>query len=193
MAVSICKGLSVQKLKWRHAVITGLWFGGFQALMPLVGYLLTTKFASFFDPDLIANIDHWVAFVLLSLIGANMIKESCGCAEEVNASFSPRAMFPMAVATSIDAMVAGVALAARPNTNIWVAITLIGVTTFVLSAIGVRIGHIFGARFKSKAELTGGIVLILMGVEILLDDLGVLAWLSERGADVLEWLTGLFT
>ncbi len=177
MAVSICKGLSVQKLKLRHALVTGLYFGGFQALMPLIGYLLTTKFASFFDQSIIENVDHWVAFVLLALLGANMIKESFGDAEEVNASFAPRAMLPMAIATSIDAMVAGVAFAATlKGGEIWMAITLIGVTTFALSAVGVWIGHLFGAKFKSKAEFAGGIVLILMGLKILLEDLGVIDW-----------------
>ncbi len=171
MAVSVCKGLSVRKLKFSHALITGLYFGGFQALMPLIGYLLGTQFK-----DYIVSIDHWIAFGLLVLIGANMIRESLGEAEEVNASFSPRAMLPMAVATSIDALAVGVTFAFLPDTNIWAAITFIGVITFSLSAVGVWIGHLFGARFKSKAELTGGIVLILMGLKILLEHLGVLDW-----------------
>ncbi len=169
MAVAICKGLSVRKLKPAHAVITGLYFGGFQAGMPLIGYLLGTQFEKY-----VVSVDHWIAFVLLSLIGANMIKESFGAAEEVNASFSPKAMLPMAVATSIDALAVGVTFAFLPDTNIGAAVAFIGVITLALSALGVWIGHIFGARFKCKAERLGGIVLILMGLKILLEHLGVL-------------------
>ena len=171
MAVAICKGLSVQKLKFRQALITGLYFGGFQAGMPLIGYFLGRQFSSY-----IQNIDHWIAFVLLVLIGANMIKESFGDAEECNCSFCPKAMLPMAVATSIDALAVGVTFALLPDVNITAAVSFIGVITFTLSAVGVYVGHLFGARFKSKAELTGGIVLILMGTKILLEHLGVLDW-----------------
>ncbi len=171
MAVAVCKGLSVQKLKFGHSMITGLYFGGFQAVMPLLGYFLGKQFQVY-----IVSIDHWIAFVLLALIGANMVKESFGEAEEVCASFSPRAMLPMAIATSIDALAVGVTFAFLPDTNIVAAVSFIGVITFALSAIGVWIGHIFGARFKSKAELIGGIVLILMGLKILLEHLGVLDW-----------------
>lgn len=170
MAVAICKGLSVQKLRGSHAVITGLYFGGFQALMPLIGYLLGRQFESY-----ITNVDHWIAFALLSLIGANMIKESLGEVEKVNASFSPRAMLPMAVATSIDALAMGVTFAFL-KVSIAAAVSFIGIITFSLSALGVWIGHIFGAKFKSKAELAGGVVLILMGLKILLEHLGVLDW-----------------
>ncbi len=170
MAVAICKGLSVQKLKARHALITGLYFGGFQAAMPLVGYFLGKQFRSY-----ITNIDHWIAFILLALIGANMIKESFGSAEEVNASFSPRAMLPMAIATSIDALAVGVTFAFL-QVKIVLAVSFIGVITFSLSMVGVLIGHIFGARYKSRAELVGGIVLILMGLKILLEHLGVFDW-----------------
>ncbi len=170
MAVAICKGLSVRELKFRHALITGLYFGGFQALMPLIGYFLGCQFETY-----VVSIDHWIAFVLLALIGANMIKESFGCPEEVNASFSPRAMLPMAVATSIDALAVGVTFAFL-SVNIGAAVSFIGVITFSLSAVGVWIGHLFGARFKSKAERIGGIVLILMGLKILLEHLGVLDW-----------------
>ena len=170
MAVSVCKGLAVRKLKVGHAVITGLYFGGFQAAMPLFGYLLAKQFRSY-----ILGVDHWIAFVLLALIGANMIKESFGEAEAVNASFSPRAMLPMAVATSIDALAVGVTFAFL-KVNIVPAVTFIGVITFALSVLGVWIGHLFGACFKSKAERVGGIVLILMGVKILLEHLGVLDW-----------------
>ncbi len=171
MAVSVCKGLSARKLKFSHALITGLYFGGFQAAMPLAGYFLGRQFSSYIE-----SCDHWIAFALLALIGGNMIRESFGEAEEVNASFSPRAMLPMAVATSIDALAVGVTFAFLPDTNIWAAVSFIGVITFALSAVGVWIGHLFGARFKSKAELTGGIVLILMGLKILLEHMGVLDW-----------------
>ncbi len=171
MAVAVCKGLSVRKLQFRHALITGLYFGGFQAAMPLIGYFLGISFKEY-----IVNFDHWIAFVLLALIGANMIKESFGEAEEVNASFSPRAMLPMAVATSIDALAVGVTFAFLPNTNIGAAVTFIGVITLALSMLGVWIGHMFGARFKSRAERLGGVVLILMGCKILLEHLGVLDW-----------------
>ncbi len=173
MAVSICKGLSARCLKFRHALITGLYFGGFQALMPLLGYFLARRFESY-----VTSFDHWIAFVLLSIIGGNMIKESFGKAEEVCASFGPRAMLPMAVATSIDALAMGITFAFL-GVNIWAAVTFIGVITFALSAVGVWVGHIFGAKFKSKAELIGGIVLILMGLKILLEHLGVLAWLAN--------------
>ena len=170
MAVAICKGLSVQKLKFRQALITGLYFGGFQAGMPLIGYFLGRQFSSY-----IQNIDHWIAFVLLVLIGANMIKESFGDAEECNCSFCPKAMLPMAVATSIDALAVGVTFAFL-SVSIVPAVSFIGVITFSLSVVGVYVGHLFGAKFKSKAELTGGIVLILMGLRILLEHLGVLDW-----------------
>jgi len=170
MAVAICKGLSVQKLKFRQALITGLYFGGFQAGMPLIGYFLGLRFSSYIE-----SIDHWIAFILLGLIGANMIKESFGETETCNCSFSPRAMLPMAVATSIDALAVGVTFAFL-NVTIVPAVSFIGVITFSLSAVGVYVGHLFGAKFKSKAELTGGVVLILMGLRILLEHLGVLDW-----------------
>ena len=172
-AVAICKGLSVQKLKPRHAVITGLYFGGFQAAMPLIGFLLGRQFQSYIE-----SVDHWIAFVLLGLIGANMIKESFGEAEECNCSFCPKAMLPMAVATSIDALAVGVTFAFL-QVSIGPAVTFIGVITFALSAVGVYIGHLFGAKFKSKAELLGGVVLVCMGLRILLEHLGVLDWFFE--------------
>ena len=168
MAVSVCKGLAVRKLKVGHAVITGLYFGGFQAGMPLIGYFLGCQFQSYIE-----SVDHWIAFALLGLIGANMIKESFGDAEECDCSFCPKAMLPMAVATSIDALAVGVTFAFL-NVSIVPAVSFIGVITFALSAVGVYIGHLFGAKFKSKAELVGGIVLILMGCKILLEHLGVL-------------------
>ncbi len=165
-AVSICKGLSVPKVKPAHTLITGAWFGGFQALMPLIGYLLGTGFA-----DMIKSIDHWIAFALLGIIGGNMIREALsGDAEETDCSFGIKSMFPMAVATSIDALAVGVSFAFL-QVNIVPAVTFIGVITFVLSAIGVVVGNVFGARFKSKAELAGGVVLIAMGIKILVEHL----------------------
>ena len=164
-AVSVCKGLSVQRLKPRHGAICGAYFGGFQALMPLIGWLLGRQFES-----LIKNIDHWVAFVLLALIGANMVRESFGGDDEVNASFSFKTMLPLAVATSIDALAVGVTFAFL-DVNIWFAIALIGVTTFAFSAAGVKIGNVFGAKYKSKAELAGGVILILLGIKILIQHL----------------------
>lgn len=170
-AVSVCKGLSVKKLKPKHMLIAGLYFGGFQALMPLIGYLLGVQFQS-----LIQEFDHWIAFVLLVLIGVSMIRESRECPDELNDSFSFKTMLPLAVATSIDALAVGVTFAFL-QVSIVPAVGFIGATTFVLSAAGIRIGHIFGAKYKSRAELTGGIVLILMGTKILLEHLGALDWL----------------
>ncbi len=167
-AVAVCKGLSVQSVRPAHALTVGLYFGGAQALMPLVGYFLGTQFESF-----ITNIDHWIAFVLLALIGASMIRESRSGAECLDASFGIKAMAPLAVATSIDALAVGVTFAFL-RVEIVSAVSLIGLTTFVLSAIGVKVGHVFGAKYKSKAELFGGVVLILMGLKILLEHLGLL-------------------
>lgn len=168
-AVSICKGLSVEKLKPKHLLITGGYFGGFQGLMPLVGWLLGYSFK-----DLITSFDHWIAFVLLAIIGGNMIRESFGKEEEeVDASFGPKAMLPLAVATSIDALAVGVSFAFL-NVDIVPAVLFIGATTFILSCIGVKIGNVFGTRFKSKAEFAGGVVLILLGIKILLEHLGIL-------------------
>ena len=167
-AIAICKGLSVEKLKAKHLLITGLWFGGAQALMPLLGYLLGDSFSSF-----IASVDHWISFGLLVLIGANMIKESREEAETLNDSFSAKVMFPLAIADSIDALAVGVTFAFQ-EVSILPAIAMIGITTFLFSALGIKIGNQFGARYRSRAELAGGLILILMGVLILLEDLGVL-------------------
>ncbi len=167
-AVSICKGLSVQKLKPKHMLIAGAYFGGFQALMPLIGYFLGMQFEW-----LITSIDHWIAFGLLVLIGANMIKESFGKDEEANDSFSVKTMLMLAIATSIDALAVGVTFAFL-DVQIVPSIIIIGITTFVFSVAGIKIGNVFGAKFKSKAELAGGIVLILMGIKILLEGLGVI-------------------
>ena len=167
-AVSICKGLSTKDVRREHMVVTGLYFGGFQALMPLAGYLLGSRFQS-----MIQRVDHWIAFVLLALIGANMVRESQGEAEHLDDSFTPGTMLPLAVATSIDALAVGVTFAFL-NVRIIPAAALIGVTTFALSAIGMRLGNVFGARYQARAELAGGIVLILMVVKILLEHTGIL-------------------
>ena len=168
-AVSICKGLSVQKAEAKHMLTAGLYFGSFQALMPLIGFLLGFKLERF-----IVSVDHWIAFVLLAIIGGNMIKEALGGDEEEHdASFSFKAMLPLAVATSIDALAVGISFAFL-GVDIVMAAALIGVTTFVLSAVGVWVGNAFGAKYKSKAELAGGIVLILIGTKILLEHLGVI-------------------
>lgn len=165
-AVSICKGLSVRRLRPRHNLICGLYFGGFQALMPVIGWLLGRQFES-----LIKSVDHWIAFALLVLIGANMIREAVKNEEEnLNDSFSPKTMLPLAVATSIDALAVGVTFAFL-DVEIVPAVSMIGATTFILSAIGVKIGNVFGAKYKSKAELVGGIVLIAMGIKILIEHL----------------------
>ena len=168
-AVAICKGLSVRKLKLSHMLITGAYFGVFQAVMPIIGYYLGQTFESY-----ITSFDHWIAFVLLSLIGANMIRESFSKEEEEqNASFSFKTMLPLAVATSIDALAVGVTFGLMQGVNIFSAVGLIGCTTLVLSFVGVKIGNVFGSKYKSKAELVGGIILILMGIKILLEHLGV--------------------
>ena len=163
-AVAIGKGLSVQRALPAHYLKAGAWFGGFQALMPIIGYYLGVTFA-----DVVASFDHWVAFVLLGLIGTNMIRESrSGEACEVNPDFSVRTMLLLAIATSIDALAVGVSLAFL-GVPIWGAAAVIGVTTFLLSAAGIRVGNIFGCRYKSKAELAGGVVLVVMGLKILLE------------------------
>lgn len=167
-AVAICKGLTVKKIKPRHLVITGLYFGGFQALMPLIGYFLGVNFRQYIE-----TVDHWIAFALLVIIGANMIKEAFSCCEEESGSFAPAVMFTMAVATSIDALAAGISLA-MDDADILISVLLIGVITFILSAIGVKIGNVFGARYRKPAQLVGGITLVLMGVKILLEHLGIL-------------------
>ena len=163
-AVSICKGLSTGRPRLGHCLCCGGWFGGFQALMPLLGWLLGARFQG-----MIVSVDHWIAFGLLGLTGFNMVRESrAGEAEELNGSFSPRAMLPLAVATSIDALAVGVTFAFL-QVDIVPAVLFIGATTLVLSAIGVKVGSIFGDRLKSKAELAGGLILIGMGSKILLE------------------------
>ena len=169
-AVSICKGLSVGKVRPGHALTCGGYFGLFQGMMPLLGWLLGVRFQS-----IIVSIDHWIAFALLGLIGLNMIRESREDEEEcLDCSFGFRAMLPLAIATSIDALAVGVTFAFL-QVDIRPAVLFIGVTTFVLSGVGARVGAVFGARFRSKAELAGGVILILMGVKILLEHLGFLS------------------
>ena len=168
-AVAICKGLSTQRLKLDNMLAVGIYFGGFQALMPLVGFWLGSNFQS-----LIENIDHWIAFILLGIIGFNMIRESREEAEAVDASFSVRAMLPLAVATSIDALAVGITFSFL-KVSIIPAVSLIGITTFILSAIGLVLGNRFGCKYKSKAEVAGGIILILIGTKILLEHTGILA------------------
>lgn len=164
-AVAICKGLSVKDLKLRHAVITGLFFGGFQALMPLIGYLLGSQFR-----DYITAIDHWIAFGLLLIIGINMIRESRNDHCDVSDTFSLKNMTVLSVATSIDALAVGVTFAFL-QVDILPAVSLIGVITFILSLTGVKIGNVFGMKFKSKAEFAGGVILIGIGLKILVDHL----------------------
>ena len=175
-AVSICKGLAMKKATLKAGLTCGVWFGGFQALMPTLGFFLGTLFA-----DAIQAVDHWVAFVLLGIIGINMLKEAfekeecCGCCDESNADMSVKTMFVMAVATSIDALAVGISLAMAGNVNIWLAAALIGVFTCGMSAMGVKIGNVFGARFEKKAQLAGGLILVLLGTKILLEHLEILA------------------
>lgn len=167
-AVSVCKGLSLGRINGTHMCIAGAWFGGFQALMPLIGYLGGRYFA-----DMVSKYAHWIAFILLLFIGAGMITESFGKEEEVDSSMAPKDMLLLAVATSVDALAVGVTFAFL-RVAIVPAISFIGMTTFVCSAAGVKIGSLFGMKYKSKAELCGGIILILIGLKILLEGVGIL-------------------
>ena len=168
-AVSVCKGLAMPKCTFKKAAIVGLWFGGFQALMPAIGYVLGAQFQ-----EAIASIDHWIAFVLLALIGGNMIHEALdNDEEEADASLNVKTMFLLAVATSIDALAIGITFAFL-KVNIIPAVCFIGIVTFIISFAGVKIGNVFGARYKNKAEIAGGIILILLGLKILLEHLGFL-------------------
>ena len=168
-AVSICKGLAMREKVLKKGIIVGLWFGGFQALMPTIGFFLGTQFK-----DQITSIDHWIAFVLLGLIGINMIKEALSNEEEqADDSIAVKEMFMLAVATSIDALAVGITFAFL-NVNIVSAASIIGVCTFLISFAGVKIGNIFGTKYKSKAELAGGIILILLGFKILFEHLHIL-------------------
>ena len=174
-AVSVCKGLAVGQVKPKHMVVAGAWFGGFQALMPLIGFCLGSFFRSYIE-----KADHWVACILLALIGANMLREAFSKEDEkpADASFGFKTMLVMAVATSIDALAAGIALAMEEDANVFVSVACIGVTTFLFSAAGVKIGSVFGEKYKSKAEIAGGVILILLGVKILLEHLGVFPFLT---------------
>ena len=173
-AVSICKGLAMKKAGLKEGLTCGVWFGGFQAIMPLIGFFLGTLFA-----EAIQAVDHWVASILLGFIGVNMLKEAfdkdCDCCEEHNADLSVKTMFVMAVATSIDALAVGISLAMAGNVDIFTAVILIGLFTCGMSAVGVKIGNVFGSRFEKKAQLAGGLILILLGLKILLEHLGILA------------------
>lgn len=172
-AVSVCKGLAAPELKTKHYLITGLWFGGFQALMPTIGYFLGSTFEKY-----ITQIDHWVAFILLAVIGINMIKEAFSDdTEPADSSFAAKTMFVMAVATSIDALAVGITFAFMLESYMYLlfAVSSIGLITFLLSMLGIKIGNIFGTRYKSKAELAGGIILILIGLKILLEGVGGIA------------------
>ena len=179
-AVSICKGLAMKKATLKEGLTCGLWFGGFQALMPLIGFFLGTLFA-----EAIEAVDHWVAFILLGLIGFNMLKEAlekkeCECCADADADLSPKTMFVMAVATSVDALAVGISLA-MAGLRVWgidgifAAVILIGLCTCAFSTAGVKIGNIFGGRFEKKAQIAGGVILILLGTRILLEHLGIWA------------------
>lgn len=170
-AVSVCKGLSVKKATLKQSALCGVWFGGFQALMPLIGYFLGSVFAA-----VIEDFDHWVAMGLLVIIGVNMLREAFakGEDEEVTADFSFKTMLVMAVATSIDALAVGISLAMAGDVNLPVAVLLIGATTFLLSAVGVKIGNVFGSRYEKGAQIAGGGILILLGIKIFLEHMGVL-------------------
>lgn len=174
-AVAVCKGLAMKQMSWKKAAIVGLYFGGFQAGMPLIGYLLGVNFQEY-----IVAVDHWIAFVLLGLIGSNMIKEAignkgCECCEEeeVNDSIAFKEMVVLAIATSIDALAVGITFAFL-QVDIVPAVSFIGICTFTLSLFGVKIGNVFGVKYKSKAEFAGGLILILLGCKILLEHLGIL-------------------
>ena len=168
-AVAICKGLSMSKMNWKKASIIGLYFGGFQALMPLVGYLLGINFQ-----EKITSIDHWIAFLLLGIIGINMIKEAISKdSEKQNDSIKFKDMLILAVATSIDSLAVGITFAFL-KVNILLAISLIGIITFIISVFGVKIGNLFGDKYEKKAEFAGGIILILLGIKILLEHLNIL-------------------
>lgn len=168
-AVSVCKGLAMKECSTKKAMTCGLWFGGFQGLMPAIGYLLGASFEEY-----IVSVDHWIAFGLLVLIGGGMVYEAfSNDEEEVDDSLDVKTMLLLAVATSIDALAVGVTLAFLPNTNMPVAVVFIGAVTFVISTAGVKIGNIFGAKYKAKAEFAGGAILILLGLKILLEHLGI--------------------
>ncbi len=168
-AVSVCKGLSVKKLSGKHALLVGLYFGGFQFLMPLLGWLLGSRFER-----AITSVDHWLAFGLLAIIGINMIQDAFGEGEKLDDDFGVKTMLMLAVATSIDALAVGITLAFL-SAAVLPAAAMIGVTTFLLSCLGIWVGHAFGIRYRKGAELLGGVILILIGLKILLEHLGILS------------------
>ena len=174
-AVAVCKGLNMSKINYKHGVIIALFFGAFQALMPLLGWLLGTRFDHY-----IVDFDHWVAFFLLGFIGGKMVYEAIeGTAETKDKDadgLDIKELLILSIATSIDALAVGITFAILPNTNIWISITTIGIATFVISFAGVLIGNRFGVKYKSRAELFGGVVLILIGLKILLEHLGILSF-----------------
>lgn len=170
-AVSVCKGLSANHADRRSMSICGIWFGAFQAGMPLIGFWMGSMFA-----EAIEAVDHWVAFGLLAVIGFNMLREAFSQdePEAQNGDLSPKTMLILAIATSIDALAVGISLAMAGDVSIWMAVSLIGVTTFALSAAGVKVGSMFGDRFEKKAQIAGGVILILLGLKILLEHLEVI-------------------
>lgn len=170
-AVAICKGLAMKKVNFKSALIVGLWFGGFQAIMPTIGYFIGKQFSNYID-----KYDHWIAFVLLAIIGINMIREAFSKEEEhVQSSLAFKVMLTMAVATSIDAMAAGVSFSFSGMVfPIYITVTIIGLITLMFSMAGVRIGSVFGDKYKSKAELVGGIILVFLGIRMLLEGLAVI-------------------
>ncbi len=170
-SVSICKGLTTKKFSWRMALVCGLWFGLFQALMPIIGYFLGAQFQ-----EMIEVYDHWIAFGLLFLIGANMIREAVwGKEEKQDGSLGFKTMFLLAIATSIDALAVGVSFACI-RVKLWSSVLIIGTITFLFSVLGVKIGNVFGSKYEKSAEITGGIILILIGLKILLDHLGIISF-----------------
>ena len=168
-AVAVCKGLSMSKMSWKKACIIGAYFGIFQALMPFIGYLLGINFQ-----EQIVSVDHWIAFILLGIIGLNMLKEALSKeVESANDSIKFKDMLILAIATSIDALAVGITFAFL-KVNVWLAIILIGVITFIISVAGVKIGNVFGCKYEKKAELAGGLILILLGIKILLEHLNII-------------------
>lgn len=171
-AVSLSKGFATKTVHWKHMVLVGLWFGGFQGLMPLLGYFCGSAFQQYIEAY-----DHWIAFVLLAFLGGKMLLEAIKHGDEpANDSFAPSEMLPMAIATSIDALFAGVAYVTESKINIGVAVGMIAIVTFVCCAVGVKLGNIFGCKCRKTAEIAGGVILILMGLKILLEHLGVVSF-----------------
>lgn len=171
-AVSVCKGLATKTVQCKHMILAGLWFGGFQGLMPLLGYLCGSAFQTYIEAY-----DHWIAFALLVFLGGKMLLEALKHGDEpANGSFEPKEMLPMAIATSIDALAIGVTFAILPGVNIVAAVGFIGAVTFICCAVGVKLGNIFGCKYQKPAEIAGGAILILMGLKILLEHLGVVSF-----------------